>query len=150
MVRARLPESVRQASEACAEVLAGGSDVYLLSLDAMPNIPEELMEDEAALRDSFVELERPFEDVNHVKSMNDKRRRLNEYTDAIHRAYMSYMDTDAYKHIERVVNKTLAATAENVVFHEANACPDFLEQTRIVAGLNLAVDFLECAQSAWD
>ncbi len=150
VVRARLPESVRRTSEACADVLAGDSEAYVLSLDAMPTIPNELMEDERELRGAFKDLEVWFEDVSRVKGMRDKKKRFGEYTDAINRAYTSYMDTDAYRHIEGVVNKTLALTADDVVFHEANACPDFWEQTRIVAGLNLATDFLECAQSALD
>ena len=148
VVRARLPESVRRTSEACAEVLAQGSESYVLSLDAMPTIPSEMMENEGELRQSFMDLEIPFEDVTRVKGMADKKRRFGEYTDAINRAYSNYMDTDAYRHIEGIVNETLAATAENVVFHEANACPDFWEQTRIVGGINVAKELLECAQSA--
>ena len=150
VVRARLPESVRRKSEECAEVLAEDSESYVLSLDAMPTIPIEMMENERELRQSFTNLEEPFEDVSRVKGMLDKKRRFGEYTDAINRAYTSYMDTDAYRHIEGIVNETLAATAENVVFHEANACPDFWEQTRIVAGKNLARDLLVCAQSLLD
>lgn len=150
VVRARLPESVRWSSEACADVLAGDSEAYVLSLDAMPTIPNELRADEKELRGAFKDLEVWFENVSRVKGMKDKKRRFGEYTDAINRAYTSYMDTDAYRHIEGVVNKTLASTAKDVVFHEANACPDFWEQTRIVAGLNLATDFLECAQSVLD
>jgi hypothetical protein len=60
------------------------------------------------------------------------------------------METDAYKYIEETVNRTLAKTAENVVFHEGNACPEFWEQTRIVSGINLATSLMECAQRIID
>ena len=82
--------------------------------------------------------------------MVNKKRRFGEYTNAINRAYSNYMDTNAYRHIEGIVNKTLGATAKNVVFHEANACPDFWEQTRIVGGINVARELLECARSVLD
>ena len=147
VVRAKLPESVRKTAEACAEVLAEGAEYYVLALDAMPSIPEELMDSEDAVRQSFKDLEAPFCEVTRVKQMTNKKRNFGEYTDAINEAYSSYMETDAYKHIEGIVNRTLAETAENVVFHEGNACPEFWEQTRIVSGINLAKSLMECAQS---
>ncbi|MFH1180123.1 MAG: hypothetical protein V1710_07170, partial [Candidatus Bathyarchaeota archaeon] len=150
VVRARLPESVRRTAEICAEILANGVDSYVVALDAMPSINETMMQGEEEIRRSFIDLETPFKKVSSVKKMKDKKTKFEEYTDAINEAYGSYMDTDAYRHIEKVVNNTLAATAENVVFHEGNACPEFWEQTRIIAGLNLAVDFLECAESLLD
>jgi len=36
------------------------------------------------------------------------------------------------------------------MFHEANACPEFWEQTRLAAGLNLAEPLLKGAQSIID
>lgn len=150
VVRARLPESVMRTAERCAEILAQGACSYVVALDAMPSIGSELMGGEEELRESFMNLENPFSKVSAVKKMKDKKTRFEEYTEAINEAYGSYMDTDAYRYIEGVVNNTLKATAENVVFHEGNACPEFWEQTRIIAGLNLAVDFLECGESLLD
>jgi glutathione synthase/RimK-type ligase-like ATP-grasp enzyme len=150
VVRAKLPESVRRTAEACAEVLADGAEYYVLALDAMPSIPENLMDSEDEIRQSFIDLEVPFSEVTRIKQMVNKRRKFEEYTEAINNAYWSYMDTDAYKHIEKTVNNTLDVTAENVVFHEGNACPEFWEQTRIVGGINLATSLLNCAQSIID
>ena len=150
VVRARLPESVRRTAEACAEIMAEGADAYVVALDAMPSIDEGMMNGEDEIRRSFMALEAPFGKVSRVKRMENKKRLFVEYTESINRAYEGYMDTDAYRHIERIVNTTLAESAENVVFHEGNACPEFWEQTRVVAGLNLAVDFIECAESLLD
>jgi glutathione synthase/RimK-type ligase-like ATP-grasp enzyme len=147
VVRAKLPEQVRRTAVTCAEILAAGASSYVIALDAMPSIDENMMQDEEEIRQSFNDLETPFVKVSQVKKMKNKKENFEEYTNAINEAYGSYMDTDAYRHIENVVNTTLAETTENVVFHEGNACPDFWEQTRIIAGLNLAVDFLECAES---
>jgi glutathione synthase/RimK-type ligase-like ATP-grasp enzyme len=150
VVRAKLPMSVMKTAEQCAEALADNSISYVIALDAMPSIEKNMMKDEEEIRQSFNELEATFEQVSRVKKMQDKKRKFEKYTEAINEAYESYMDTDAYKHIEKVVNSTLLKTADNVVFHEGNACPDFWEQTRIIAGLNLAEDFLECAGSLLD
>ena len=150
VIRAKLPEPVMRTAETCAEILAEGADSYVIALDAMPSIKEDMMHDEKEIRQSFMDLDAPFGNVSRVKKMENKKRHFGEYTDAINNAYESYMDTDAYRHIERIVNTTLAETAENVVFHEGNACPEFWEQTRVVAGLNLAVDFIECAESLLD
>jgi hypothetical protein len=131
-------------------VLADGAEYYVLALDAMPSIPENLMDSEDEIRQSFIDLEVPFSEVTRIKQMVNKRRKFEEYTDAINNAYWSYMDTDAYKYIEKTVNNTLDVTAENVVFHEGNACPEFWEQTRIVGGINLATSLLNCAQRIID
>jgi hypothetical protein len=48
------------------------------------------------------------------------------------------------------VNSTLRRTQNSVYFHEGNACPEFWEQTRVVGGINLAIDLLSCAQSLMD
>jgi hypothetical protein len=60
------------------------------------------------------------------------------------------MASEAYAHIEGVVNETLEKTQDSIYFHEGNACPEFWEQTRIVGGVNLAEDLLACAQSLID
>lgn len=150
VVRAKLPESVMRTAETCAEILAEGAEVYVLALDAMPSIGEDMREDEDFIRQAFNDLETPFQKVRSVKKMKNKRIKFEEYTEAINDAYGSYMETDAYKYIETVINKTLAVTADDVVFHEGNACPEFWEQTRIVGGCNLALDSFECAESLLD
>jgi anaerobic selenocysteine-containing dehydrogenase len=35
----------------------------------------------------------------------------------------------------------------NILFHEANSCPEFWEQTRLIAGINVAVPLIKCAES---
>jgi glutathione synthase/RimK-type ligase-like ATP-grasp enzyme len=150
VVRVNLPETVQRTAEKCAEILAEGASSYVIALDAMPSFTNDMNHDEEEIRRSFKELEIPFEKVSEVKKMPDKKANFLEYTNAINRAYERYMDTDPYRHIESVVNSTLADNAESVVFHEGNACPEFWEQTRVVAGINLSVDLLECAESHLD
>jgi glutathione synthase/RimK-type ligase-like ATP-grasp enzyme len=147
VVRARLPRQVQIEAEKTASILGEGCESWVIALDAMPNIPTELMESEEELRASYQRLEKPFSEVTKVKSMTNKKRRFKEYTNAITNAYTNYMQTESYSYIESVINSTLSKTANDVYFHEGNACPEFWEQTRVVAGINPAVDLIKCAQS---
>jgi glutathione synthase/RimK-type ligase-like ATP-grasp enzyme len=150
VVRARLPINVQKEAEKAASIIGNGSDSWVIALDAMPSIPLELMESEDELKANFLALEEPFNKVTKVKRMPDKKRRFSEYTEAITEAYTDYMHTEPYSYIESVVNSTLRETKDNVYFHEANACPEFWEQTRVIAGINPAAELLRCAQSILD
>lgn len=150
VVRAQMPETVRRTAERCGEILGAGQDAWVIALDAMPKIPVELQENEKVLRESFIQLEEPFKVVNRVKARSDKKRNFEDYSREITAAYTQYMESKPYTYIESVVNETLRLAADDVYFHEGNACPEFWEQTRVVAGINLAVDLLESAQSVLD
>jgi len=143
--RAHLPASVRRQAEKSAQALGEGEDSWVIALDAMPWIGDELVEGEMALRQSFEDLEVSFSEVTRVKRMPDKKRNFPEYNKEITRAYTEYMASEPYAHIQGVVNETLERTRESIYFHEGNACPEFWEQTRIVGGVNLAEDLLTCA-----
>ena len=143
--RAHLPAVVRRQAENSAQALGGDEDSWMIALDAMPRIGDELMEGEEALRQSFEDLEEPFSEVTRVKGMPDKKRNFPEYNREITRAYTEYMASEPYAHIQGVVNETLEKCRDSVYFHEGNACPEFWEQTRIVGGVNVAEDLLTCA-----
>jgi glutathione synthase/RimK-type ligase-like ATP-grasp enzyme len=143
--RAHLPAVVRRQAEDSAQALGGDEDSWMIALDAMPRIGDELMQGEEALRQSFEDLEGPFGEVTRVKRMPDKKRNFPEYTREITRAYTEYMASEPYAHIQGVVNETLEKCRDSVYFHEGNACPEFWEQTRIVGGVNVAEDLLTCA-----
>jgi hypothetical protein len=148
--RAHLPALVRRQAENSAQALGGNEDSWVIALDAMPRIEDELVEGEAALRQSFEDLEEPFSEVTRVKRMPDKKRNFPEYSREITRAYTEYMASEPYAQIQSIVNETLEKTQDSVYFHEGNACPEFWEQTRIVGGVNLAEDLLTCALSIVD
>jgi hypothetical protein len=143
--RSQLPAVVRKQAENSAQALGGDEDSWMIALDAMPRIGEELMEGEEALRQSFEDLEESFSEVTRVKRMPDKKRNFSEYDKEITRAYTQYMASEPYAHIQGVVNETLEKCRDTVYFHEGNACPEFWEQTRIVGGVNVAEDLLTCA-----
>jgi hypothetical protein len=136
---------VRKQAENSALALGGGEDSWVIALDAMPQIGEDLREGEEALRQSFEDLEEHFSEVTQVKRMPNKKRNFPQYTTEITRAYTEYMASEPYAHIQSVVNETLEKTKDSVYFHEGNACPEFWEQTRVVGGVNVAEDLLTCA-----
>jgi len=145
--RLQMPDSVRKASVKAAEVLAGDSEAWVLAMDAMPYLSEDLMVGETELKGSFDELVKYFKVVQKVKAMPDKKADFVYYSDAVKEAYESYMDSGPYRHIQGVVQDTLEATQDKVVFHEGNSCPEFWEQTRVVGGINVAELLLKSAQS---
>jgi glutathione synthase/RimK-type ligase-like ATP-grasp enzyme len=145
--RLRMPQSVRKASAKAAKVLAGSYQAWVIALDAMPYLSEENMVGEPTLRSSFNELAEYFNVVQKVKAIKDKKVDFIHYSDAITDAYKRYMDSTPYKHIQGVIEDTLKATQDKVVFHEGNSCPEFWEQTRVVGGINVAGMLLNSAKS---
>jgi glutathione synthase/RimK-type ligase-like ATP-grasp enzyme len=143
--RADLPDPVREMAARCGEALSGGGDYWLIGLDAMPNIGEDLPMDVEEIKSYFNDLEEPFRLVNKVKGDPEKKRNFPSYSKRIEEAYHRYMDEGAYSEIKGLIDDTLEMKKEDILFHEGNACPEFWEQTRIVAGINLAEPLLDCA-----
>jgi glutathione synthase/RimK-type ligase-like ATP-grasp enzyme len=148
--RASLPLSVRRDAELCGEALGGGSDSWVIALDAMPYIGDDRIMDEELLRSWFDELEVPFGRVLEAKETPDKKRNFRGYSRRVEEAYSDYMSTEAYSRISKVIGDSLSKKRGSMLFHEGNACPEFWEQTRIVGGVNLAESLLNCALSLID
>jgi hypothetical protein len=49
--------------------------------------------------------------------------------------------------VKDVIEESVETNRLGVVFHEANSCPEFWEQTRLIAGINVAVPLIKGAQS---
>ena len=65
-------------------------------------------------------------------------------------AFKHYKSQEAYLNIKDVIEDSLEKNKHKIMFHEANACPEFWEQTRLAAGINLAEPLLKGAQSIID
>jgi hypothetical protein len=57
------------------------------------------------------------------------------------------MSTEPYKKVKRVIEESVEKSKHDIVFHEANSCPEFWEQTRLIAGINVAIPLIKGAQS---
>lgn len=145
----QLPLTVINEAERCGIALSGNSPAWLIALDAMPNIIEKTV-DETGLIKRFQDLEKPFREVTKAKADPNKKTFFEQYSSNVERAYLNYKATEAYQFIQEVVSNSLNKTANQVVFHEGNSCPEFWEQTRIIAGINVAEPMLKCAISLLD
>jgi hypothetical protein len=65
-------------------------------------------------------------------------------------AYRDYVSNDAYENVRDIIEESIERSNHSILFHEANACPEFWEQTRLIAGINVAEPLLECAESVID
>ena len=148
--KVRLPEATRRDAERTSEILSGSSDAWVIALDAMPYIGEDKVADEGELLKCFNDLEEPFRLVKEVKAYPNKKTEFTAYSTAIEYAYNEYMSTEAYEFIQNVIQESLDRTSDRVMFHEGNSCPEFWEQTRVVAGINVAEHLLKCALSLID
>jgi len=148
--RARLPAAVQKEAVRCGEALGAGADAWVIALDAMPYIGDERIAGDDELKSYFDALDRPFDEVRKVKRNPMKKRDFAAYSEMIEEAYARYMSTEAYAHIQAIIQESLERKRDSVLFHEGNACPEFWEQTRIVGGINIAESLLRCAKSLLD
>ncbi len=57
------------------------------------------------------------------------------------------MSTEPYAKVKNIIEENVEKNRLGVVFHEANSCPEFWEQTRLIAGINVAIPLIKGAQS---
>jgi glutathione synthase/RimK-type ligase-like ATP-grasp enzyme len=148
--RVQLPEKTRRIAERCGDSIGGGCEGWLIALDAMPVIGDDKTIDDDELISYFSLLDKPFSLVNKVKANSNKKMNFDSYTKEINYAYSEYMSTGAYSFIQDVIQNNLDCIDDDIVFHEGNSCPEFWEQTRIVAGINVAEHLLHVAESILD
>jgi glutathione synthase/RimK-type ligase-like ATP-grasp enzyme len=148
--RVNLPANIREDAVSCANALGKDSKAWVVALDAMPRIGDELIHGEDELREAFSDLDPHFQDVVKVKLNPRKLWDFRSYTAEVEGAYSRYMETDEYARISATITDTLNRVSGSVCFHECNACPEFWEQTRIVGGVNVAEALLRSAESLLD
>jgi len=148
--RSELPSTVREESCRCGDALGGGEESWLIALDAMPYIGDDVLVEEETLRACFDELEKPFNEVLEAKKDPHKKRNFKSYTEKVEEAYQNYMSKENYIYIQELIEESLQKKRDSILFHEGNACPEFWEQTRIVGNVNVADSLLNCATSLID
>jgi glutathione synthase/RimK-type ligase-like ATP-grasp enzyme len=145
-----LPEHIREVSANCGKAMGGDSKSYLLAIDAMIAVGENRDVEDEHLMEEFEKLEPAFDGVKKVKRDKTKRTDFPGWNKKLETAFEYYKSQEAYLHIKDVIEDSMEKNKQNVMFHEANACPEFWEQTRLAAGINLAEALLKGAQSIID
>ena len=144
---AALPLQIRDLAENCGKALAKDDDAWLFALDAMVKIGKNRLINDEELRKELGRAEAEFEKVQKVKREADRLRDFQSWNNRLESAFHTYMNTEPYKKIKSIIDESIEKNKDEVVFHEANSCPEFWEHTRLIAGLNLAVPLLRGAKS---
>jgi len=143
----KLPIQIRSTAVKCGETIGKDSKAWLLAFDAMINAGEDKISDDDYIKAEFKKLQPFFDEVKNVKGNEAKKRNFSSWNKKLEEAFQIYKSQEAYENVRKIIEENTERNRHNILFHEANACPEFWEQTRLAAGINLAVPLLKCAQS---
>ncbi|MEM3608749.1 MAG: hypothetical protein QXV87_00175, partial [Candidatus Bathyarchaeia archaeon] len=133
----------------CAESIAKNCEAWVLALDAMVDFGKEMIIDKEMLSE-FEKLTPLFNEIQKVKSQKITRENFADWNEKLEKAFRNYENSEAYCNIKETIEKSVKSMENHVMFHEANSCPDFWEQTRLAAGIDVAKQLLMCAESLVD
>jgi glutathione synthase/RimK-type ligase-like ATP-grasp enzyme len=144
---AKLPLHVMELAANCGKALDKDAEAWLFALDAMINLGENKTVDDAELKSELEKAAAAFENVKKVKQDESRLRDFPNWNSKLEVAFQNYMDTESYRKVKSIIEESIEKNKHDIVFHEANSCPEFWEHTRLIAGINLAVPLLKGAQS---
>ena len=116
-------------------------------MDAMINVGKNRNADEATLKADLAKAGAMWEPVKAVKRDDLRLRDFKTWNTQLEAAVNNYKATEAYAKVKRIIEENIEANRTHIVFHEANSCPEFWEQTRTITGMNVAIPLLKGAQS---
>jgi glutathione synthase/RimK-type ligase-like ATP-grasp enzyme len=145
-----LPSYIRNAVVKCGKAIGKGGQAWVLAIDAMIDVGEDKTADDTYVKSNLDKLEPAFNLVRTVKQDPTKFTAFSTWNKKLEEAFQNYRDQEAYSNVKEVIEESVKKNQRKILFHEANACPEFWEQTRLVAGINVAEPLLKCAQSLID
>ena len=144
---AKLPLHVIELAVKCGKALGKEQEAWLFALDAMVNVGENKIVDDAELKSELEKATVVFENVRKIKQDESRLQDFPSWNSKLEAAFQNYMNTESYKKVKSIIEESIEKNKHNIVFHEANSCPEFWEHTRLIAGINVAVPLLKGAQS---
>jgi glutathione synthase/RimK-type ligase-like ATP-grasp enzyme len=144
---AKLPLHVTELAVKCGKALGKESEAWMFALDAMINVGENKIVDDADLKSELEKVTVAFEKVRKVKQDESRLRDFPSWNSKLEAAFHTYMSTKPYQKVKSIIEESIEKNRSAIVFHEANSCPEFWEHTRLIAGINVAVPLLKGAQS---
>lgn len=144
-----LPQYIQDLASRCGSIIAGDADAWFIALDAMidfGNMSEMLIEGHH-IEAELSKLETLFEEFKRVKCDPLKKKNFIEWNKRLEAAFKNYKSSEAYYNVRAVINESVEKGKSSILFHEANACPEFWEQTRLATGYSPAEFLLMCAKS---
>ncbi len=147
---AKLPLDIQELAVKCGKALSKDSDAWIFALDAMVNVGENKNKDDAYLKEELDKATQAFLPVQKVKSDETHLTDFQGWTGKLEKAFETYRNTSAYENIKDIIEESVDKNKRALVFHEANSCPEFWENTRLATGLNVAIPLLKGAKSLID
>jgi len=147
---AKLPKSIQELAVKCGKTLGKGDEAWILALDAMINIRENKTFDDAYVKGELKKATQAFLPVQKTKQDETRLTDSTAWNSKIEKAFQSYMSTEYYENIKRIIEESVEKNKNALVFHESNSCPEFWENTRLATGYNVAIQLLKSAQSLVD
>ena len=144
---ATLPVHIRELAVKCGKALGKKHEAWVFALDAMINVGENKTADEAQLKSELDKAALAFKKVQKVKADETRLTDFPSWNSKLEAAFHVFMSTEPYAKIKQIIEESVEKNQKKVVFHEANSCPEFWEQTRLIAGINVAIPLIKSAQS---
>lgn len=145
-----LPVSIRELAVKCGKALSKDHEAYVFALDAMINVGSNKTVDDETLKGELENAATSFKTVEQIKKDDTKLKDFPSWNSRLEAAFQDYKNSEPYQKIKGIIENSVEENKGNVVFHEANSCPEFWEHTRLTAGINIAVPLLRGAQSLID
>ena len=116
-------------------------------MDAMINVGKNKNADNEDLKTELAKAAAWWEPVKKVKLDDNRLRDFKVWNTQLEMAVNNYKASESYAKVKRIIEESVDANRTRIVFHEANSCPEFWEQTRTITGMNVAIPLLKGAQS---
>ena len=146
---ANLPTNVLDLAVKCGNTLGESNDAWIFALDAMVNVSDKHVA-EAFIKAQLDFAAQEYLPVQKVKADETRLTDFSAWNTKLEQAFSMYANSSSYQKVKNVIDENIANNRDALVFHEANSCPEFWENTRLVTGLNVAVPLLKTAQSLID
>ncbi len=147
---AKLPQHIRELAAKCGETLGRGHEAWVFALDAMINVGKSKNTEDEILKAELANAGEFWNPVQKVKRDDLRLRDFKTWNSQLEAAVNAYKASEPYAKVKRIIEENVEANRTRIVFHEANSCPEFWEQTRTVTGMNVALPLLKGAQSLLD
>jgi len=145
-----LPLLIRELAVKCGKALSREHEAYVFALDAMIGVGNKKTVDDETLKRELEKAATAFKTVQNIKKDETKLKDFPSWNSRLEAAFQEYRNSEPYQKIKGIVEDSVEKNKNDVVFHEANSCPEFWEHTRLTAGINIAVPLLKGAQSLID
>jgi glutathione synthase/RimK-type ligase-like ATP-grasp enzyme len=147
---AKLPQNVVDLAVKCGNTLGKDDDAWIFALDAMVNVKENKNVDDAYLKSELDLAAQAYVPVQKVKADETRLTDFTAWNSKLEESFHTYASTQSYQKVKSIIEESIEKNKNALVFHEANSCPEFWENTRLVTGLNVAIPLLKGAQSLID